>query len=52
MRLVRSGAVFAGMLLGVTTFSLAGAAAVTEPLVKDTGAVAGAFYPVGIVVTA
>jgi hypothetical protein len=45
MRLIRSGAVFAGLLLGAAMFSLAGTAAVAAPLANDTGTVIGAFYP-------
>jgi hypothetical protein len=45
MRLIRSGAVFAGLLLGAAIFSLAGTAAVAAPLANDTGAVIGTFYP-------
>ena len=45
MRLIRSGAVFAGPLLGAAMFSLTGTAAVAAPLANDTGTVIGTFYP-------
>jgi hypothetical protein len=45
MRLIRSGAVFAGLLLGAAMFSLTGTAAVAAPLANDTGTVIGTFYP-------
>ena len=45
MRLMRSGAVLAGLLLGAAMFSLAGTAAVAAPLASDTGTVIGTFYP-------